>query len=109
MAHKARNSNQNRAIEKIHENMKESCVKLKGKNVIATMIGDFKMKFEPLSALETTLDHYRKRGISFHGFCVEFYLLQEKEQEDGLFRAEPTKYTIYVDQILMLLETNKIC
>ena len=101
MAHKARCCNQNRAIEKIHEKMKESCVKSKGKNIIATMIGDFKMKFEPLSARETTLDHYGKRGISWHGFCVEFYLLQEKEQEDGSFRTEPTKYTIYIDQILV--------
>ena len=80
MAHKARCSNQNNAIEEIHQKMKQDCINSNGKDVVALMIGDYKMKFEPMSQRETTLDHYGKRGISWHGFCLQFYLLQSEKQ-----------------------------
>ena len=47
MAHKARCTNQNHAIEEIHQKMKKTCIDSNGKNIVALMIGDYKMKFEP--------------------------------------------------------------
>ena len=64
MSHKARRTNQNYAIDKIHTKMKKKCTDSKERNIIALMIGDFKMKAEPISQRETTLNHYGKRGIS---------------------------------------------
>ena len=64
MGHKARCTNQNQSIEKIHEGMGKNCADSNGKDVIAIVIVDYKMKFEPISARETTLDHYSKCRIS---------------------------------------------
>ena len=101
MGHKSRCTNQNQAIEKIHEKMVKKCADSNGKDIVAMVIADYKMKFEPISARETTLDHYGKRGISWHGFCVQFYLLEERENdESGNISKVPTLYTIYIDQII---------
>ena len=60
------------------------------------MIGDYKMKFEPISTRETTLDHYGKRGISWHGFCLQFYLKHNITREYGTEREEYKKiYNIH--------------
>ena len=64
ISHKARRTNQNYAIDKIHTKMKKKCTDSKERNIIALMIGDFKMKAEPISQRETTLNHHGKRGIS---------------------------------------------
>ena len=61
MGHKARCTNQNRAI---HENMVKKCADSNGKDVVTMVVADYKMKFEPISARETTLDHYSKCRIS---------------------------------------------
>ena len=82
MSHSARCTNQNKAIQKIHDDMINECY-TRSKSVTALMIGDFKMKFEPLSSRETSIDHCGKRGISWHGFCIQFYLLQNMMLEDG--------------------------
>ena len=74
LSHSSRCTNQNKAIQKIHQDMIKECY-FKPKSVTALMIGDFKIKFEPLSSRETIITHYGKRGISWHGFCVQFYLL----------------------------------
>ena len=79
--------------------MKQSCVNTNGKETLALMIGDYKMKFEPMSQRETTFDHYGKRGISWHGFCLQFYLLQSAKSENGCDVEVPMKYTVYLDQI----------
>ncbi len=64
------------------------------------MIGDYKMKFEPMSQRETTLDHYGKRGISWHGFCLQFYLLKCEKSDDGEDAKVTSKYTVYLDQVV---------
>ena len=43
MSHKARYTNQNYAIDEIHAKMKQKCADSNGRNIIALMIGDFKM------------------------------------------------------------------
>ena len=80
--------------------MKKECLDMNTTTVTALMIGDFKMKFEPISARESQLDHYGKRGISWHGFCLQFYLLQQSVNKDGSIVREPRKYTVYLDQII---------
>ena len=100
MAHKARCTNQNHAIEEIHQNMKKMCIDSNGKQIVALMIGDYKMKFEPMSQRETTLDHYGKRGISWHGFCLQFYLLKSEKSDDGEDVKVTSKYTVYLDQVV---------
>ena len=105
MGHRARCTNQNNAISNIEIDMKTSCMDRKNKEVTAIMIGDFKMKFEPISSRETTVDHYGKRGISWHGFCVIFYLSQVTTDKDGVTKEEPVKYTVYLNQLLC--DSNK--
>ena len=61
MGHHARCTNQNNAISNIENDMKTSCMDRKNKGVTAIMIGDFKMKFEPISSRETTVDHYHNQ------------------------------------------------
>ena len=100
MAHKARCTNQNHAIEEIHLKMKKTCIDSNGKDIVALMIGDYKMKFEPMSQRETTLDHYGKRGISWHGFCLQFYLLQNEKNQDGEVVKVTSKYTVYLEQVV---------
>ena len=55
------------------------------------------MKFELMSSRETTLDHC-KRGISWHGFCIEFYLLEDKEHDDSnITTKELKRYVVCID------------
>ena len=100
MAHKARCANQNKAIEEIHSKLKRQCTSSNGNEITAVMIGDYKMKFEAMSSRETTLDHYGKRGISWHGFCVQFYLLHNEVTDNDNVVPTPKKYTVYLDQIV---------
>ena len=105
MGHRSRCTNQNAAIDDIDDRMKTECINGNEKGMTALMIGDFKMKFEPISTRETSLDHFGKRGISWHGFCIQFYLLIEETSEDGTTVERPTKYTAYLDQIIS--DSNK--
>ena len=73
---------QNKAISNIEQKLKEKCLDKRNRGVTAIMIGDFKMKFEPMSSRETTLDHYSKRGISWYGFCLMFYLSHSSVDDD---------------------------
>jgi len=100
MAHKARCANQNKAIEEIHSKLKRQCTSSNCNEITAVMIGDYKMKFEAMSSRETTLDHYGKRGISWHGFCVQFYLLHNEVTDNDQVVPTPKKYTVYLDQIV---------
>ena len=58
MAHKARCSDQNNFIEEIHQEMKHDYVNSNGKDIVALMIGNHKIRFESISQRETTFDHY---------------------------------------------------
>ena len=99
--------NQNIVISKIEEKLKEACMNYRTNRVITAIIkGDFKMKFEPLSSRESTLDHYSKRGISWHGFCLIFYFRQLVSNNNGTVTSkEAIKYTVNLNQILS--DSNK--
>ena len=58
------------------------------------------MKFEPLSARETTLDHYCKRGIGWHGIHIMYFKLEEVKDDNDNVTKEPVQYSVYMDQIL---------
>ena len=97
MAHQARCKCQSMAISKLEDDIKNICVQSNGKLVKALIIMDFKMKYEMKSNRETTVEHFGKRGIGWHGFAVIFYLLDEDKN--------PYKNIVYLDQILS--DTNK--
>ncbi len=97
MAHQARCKCQSMAISNLEEDIKNVCVQSNGKIVKSLIIMDFKMKYEMKSNRETTAEHFGKRGISWHGFAVVFYLLDEDKN--------PYKNIVYLDQILS--DTNK--
>ena len=93
MGHKACCTNQTSAIKCIEEDIKQRCIDSKGSNVRGILVMDFKMKFNPISVRESTLDHYGKRGISWHGFCLIYYMY-DSDLRDAI------RYCIYLDQIL---------
>ena len=81
----------------------------KGKEVEGMLIIDFKMKFESQSTRESTVEHFGKRGISWHGCALVYYLYELKEDHDGNIVVNTNgnevcyakKYLVYIDQILM--------
>ena len=97
MGHKMRCKNQQISIANIHKTMIQRLMDSDGKDILSLVVADFKMKYEPQSSRETTLDHYGKRGIGWHGVHVMYYRL---EQVDDSTDKEAVKYSIYLDQIL---------
>ena len=100
MAHKVRCTNQNIAIKSIENNMITKLKESNGDHVQCMMIVDFKMKFEPMSSRETTLDHFGKRGIGWHGVYLMYYQLKEHETDNGTNEIIPVKHSVYIDQIM---------
>ncbi len=78
--------------------MKKECIDKRETTVTTQMSGNLKMKFELMSTRETKLDHYDKRGILWHGFCLQLYLLQNETLKDGTTVKRHIKYTLYLDQ-----------
>ena len=93
MGHKARCKNQSEYIKQVEDDMKKVCIDSKGEDTRGLLVMDFKMKFNPISARESTIEHYGKRGISWHGFCLIYYLYDNETKE-------PIRYSTYLDQIL---------
>lgn len=56
---------------------------------------DYKMKFEPCYYREKTVDHYGKRGISWHGAMVSNY-----EMEDVKGVQSPVLQKTYLDHTI---------
>ena len=97
IAHKGRCIKQNNAFTKIHNKMKKTCVDLNGKKVIAYIIKDFKIKFEPISWRATTLGYHGKREIIWHGICIEYHLLEDKEHNDSnIITKESNRYILFL-------------
>ena len=48
-----------------------------------------------ISSRETTLEHYRKRGIGWNGVYLMFYKLKEYIAEDGTKERIPDKHSVY--------------
>ena len=74
MAHVYRCTSQSAKINKVVETLNEKCISSKGDVVYALMIADFKVKFETLSSRESTIDHFGKRSIRWHGYLLIFLI-----------------------------------
>ena len=108
MAHSMRCTNQSMAIKKLHSEIQNECMSTKGVKTRAILIVDFKMKFEAKSARETTVEHFGKRGIRWHGCALIYYMYQQKQDDNGNLMVDDNgkevmfakKHIIYIDQIL---------
>jgi len=108
MAHVARCTNQSYAISNREKQIEQRCLDSKGKDVCGLLIMDFKMKFEVQSSRESTVEHFGKRGIGWHGCALIYFLYEIKKDDDGntctnddgteVYYAK--KYLVYIDQIL---------
>lgn len=77
MGHRIRVVNQQLAINGILERMKNMC-EISGSSDEAMVILDYKMKFEALYFREKTVEHYGKRGISWHGAMLQYFVFDEE-------------------------------
>ena len=93
MGHRSRCTNQRISIKSVEENFKQLCIESKGNDVRGVLVMDFKMKFNPIHSRESTIDHYGKRGISWHGFCLIYYMYDD-------VNIDATRHCVYLDQIL---------
>lgn len=94
MGHRLRVLNQQKAIQEMHTNMSNDCLQ-NGESHECVVLIDYKMKFEPVYHREKTVDHYGKRGISWHGSMITYYTVSEL---DGVRTVEPNN--IYMDHIV---------
>lgn len=68
--HRVRVANQQKAHQAVHTELAQWCLDNKRDCPRAVLVADWKMKFVPLSARETTQEHFAKRGIGWHGFLL---------------------------------------
>jgi hypothetical protein len=94
MGHRLRVHNQQKAIQEIHAQISNDCLQI-GESHECVVLIDYKMKFEPVYHREKTVDHYGKRGISWHGSMITYYTVSEI---DGVRTVEPNN--IYMDHIV---------
>ena len=84
------------AISQLELDMKELCMRSCRYTITAMVfmvIINFKMKDEIKSSRESTVDHYGKRGLGWHGMAIIFYPFDDKE-------SALNKKIVYVDQIV---------
>ena len=91
-------------IKKLEDSMIYKLKQTDGKLVQTIMIADFKMKFEPILSRETTLSHYGKRGIGWHGVNLMYYRLEEHVNDGGI-RFLSNMLCILIK--LWLIQTNR--
>ena len=81
------------SIQKIFDHMKDECVNNGKKLCVITL--DYKMKLDPLYFREKTVDHYGKRGMSWHGSMVQYYTMENFEETSAPFLNK-----LYLDHIV---------
>lgn len=89
MGHRLRVINQQRALAEIVDQMSTRGKRGEGLNE-ALVIIDFKMKAEPLFFRESTLAHYGKRGMSWHGALIQFWVADP--DDEGRFSEQKVYY-----------------
>ena len=72
-AHQARYKCQLVAISTAEERIKEKTISSNAENIEAIIIMDFKIKYGMKSTHETTIEHFGKSGIRWHGIAVIYY------------------------------------
>ena len=91
MGHRVRVLNQQIAIREAIEGMEHRCEENKVSNE-AHVILDYKMKFDAMYFREKTTEHYGKRGISWHGAMILFFIYDQTLRK-------AVKQTIYFDDV----------
>jgi hypothetical protein len=90
----ARVANQRMAIQRLHQELADKCIERKASRPIAAhIVMDFKMKYNAKYYRQKTIEHFGKRGISWHGFLVIYYIYN-----DATGKAE--RMHVYCDQIV---------
>ena len=74
MGHVLRKRSQSQQIREKDKYIEEICRQTKGKLVKAVVLMDFKMKFEAKSARESSVEHFGKRGMGWHGLDITYYM-----------------------------------
>lgn len=92
MGHRLRMVNQQVAIEKTLDSMRQNFLHGITECVITI---DYKMKLDPIYYREKTVDHFGKRGMSWHGAMLQYYTIEET---DGNRTPILTKY--YMDHVI---------
>jgi hypothetical protein len=88
-AHTLRVVIQQKALEGYRQELYEICAKEKNTEVrLLYIIIDFKMKWEAMYQREKTTDHFGKRGISWHGNRIEYFIWNKIEEkvEPGILK-----------------------
>ena len=93
MGHKQRVCCQKSTIKSILEDNKENIDR-------AHIIIDFKMNYESCSSRESSMDHFGKRGMAWHGVMIVFFVLARKCRTDGSTYFQKERRQIHIDQIL---------
>ena len=58
------------------------------------------MKFESMYARETTVNHYGKRGMSWHGCHISYVTTDQVMAENGEWTTKENKINVYLHQII---------
>ena len=94
LGHRLRVMNQQVAIKNMFLGMEHPCEQNNTSDECVIVV-DYKMKFEPCYYREKTVDHYGKRGISWHGAMVSYYAMEEV---NGV--QVPVLHKFYMDHII---------
>ena len=79
--------------------MIQKLIESNGEDISSLIIINFKMKVEPISVHETSLEHYGKKGIRWHGVHIMYFKLKNVEdEEDGAISGKTVKYSLYLDK-----------
>lgn len=100
MKHIVRVKTQQQAINERLKYLRQLCIDSDGETIIAHLVLDFKMKFLPMQALESAVDHFSQRGLGWHGFLLIYFIMIEEEQDDGTMKRVPKRINVYIDQIM---------
>jgi hypothetical protein len=93
-AHTVRVGNQQKALVLVQQTLQGLCEFEKHEHAKRLYIViDFKMKWEAMYQREKSTDHYGKRGISWHGCRLEFYVWNK-------VKGKAESHVVKVDQIL---------
>ena len=76
MGHKCRVRCQQNVVSKI----------VKHKNDVIHIIIDFKMSFEATSSRESSIEHFGKIEIAWHGVLIIYFETTRERQEDGSYK-----------------------
>jgi hypothetical protein len=90
-AHTLRVVNQQKALEGYRQELYKLCAKEKNTEArLLYIVIDFKMKWEAMYQREKTTDHFGKRGISWHGNRIEYFIWNKIEEkvEPGILKLD---------------------